>query len=110
MLAAGAAAVVVGLIGGYVVHELVVTDRTIDDASGTISVTVPEAWTRAVDTEQWVPPDAEADAGGDLGGHRVRLERELRPGAGRVPRRAPRRGAAGRPCRSTPSARSRGPR
>jgi hypothetical protein len=61
VLAAGAGAVVAGLIGGYVAHQLIVTDRTIDDASGTISVTVPEAWTRAVDTEQWVPPDAEAD-------------------------------------------------
>jgi eukaryotic-like serine/threonine-protein kinase len=57
MLAIGAAAVVVGLIGGYVAHQLTFTDRTIDDESGTISVTVPEAWTRAVDTEQWVPPD-----------------------------------------------------
>jgi hypothetical protein len=61
MLAVGAVAVVVGVIGGFVAHELVVTDRTIDDASGTLSVTVPEAWTRAVDTEQWMPPAAEAD-------------------------------------------------
>jgi serine/threonine protein kinase len=58
---AGTVAVVVGLIGGYVAHQLIVTDRTIHDASRTISVTVPEEWTRAVDTEQWVPPDAEAD-------------------------------------------------
>lgn len=57
----GAVAVVAGLIGGYTAHQLVVTDRTIDDASGTLSVTVPEAWTRAVDAERWVPPDTEAD-------------------------------------------------
>ena len=61
LLASGAGALVVGLVGGFVAHELLVTERTIDDASGTLSVTVPEAWTRAVDTELWVPPDAEAD-------------------------------------------------
>jgi hypothetical protein len=58
---AGAVAVVAGLVGGYTAHQLIVTDRTIDDASGTLSVTVPEGWTRAVDAERWVPPDHEAD-------------------------------------------------
>jgi len=82
MLAAGAVAVVVGLIGGYVAHQLIVTDRTIDDASGTISVTVPEAWTRAVDTERWTPPDAEADEAAISAGTRSGWNGNTDPGHG----------------------------
>ncbi|UUZ61316.1 hypothetical protein [Nocardioides sp. B-3] len=55
----GVAAAVVGLFGGFVAHGLVVTDRTIVDSERTLTVTVPEAWTEAVDTDRWVPPDSE---------------------------------------------------
>ncbi len=60
-LALGVGAAVVGLIGGFVAHELVVTERTIEDASRTLSVTVPEAWTEAVDTQRWTPPGSDND-------------------------------------------------
>jgi hypothetical protein len=79
---AGTVAVVVGLLGGYIAHELVVTDRTIHDASRTISVTVPEAWTRAVDTEQWVPPDAEAEQASISAGTAAGWNENSDPGQG----------------------------
>lgn len=60
-VALGAVAAVVGLIAGFVAHELIVTERTIHDESRTLFVTVPEAWTKAVDTERWTPPDTEND-------------------------------------------------
>ena len=82
LLVAGGVAVVVGLLGGWVAHQLTVTDRTIDDESGTISVTVPEAWTRAVDTEQWVPPDAVADQPSISAGTGVGWNENTDPGQG----------------------------
>lgn len=81
-LALGAAAVVVGLVGGVVAHELIVTDRTIEDASGTISVTVPEEWTRAVDTDRWTPPDADTDEAAISAGTGSGWNENVDPGQG----------------------------
>ncbi|WP_157953147.1 serine/threonine-protein kinase [Nocardioides allogilvus] len=82
LTAVGLAAVLVGLLSGFGAHELIVTDRTIEDVSGTISVTVPEAWTRAVDTEQWVPPDAEAEQASISAGTAVGWNQNDDPGQG----------------------------
>ncbi len=54
----GAAALVVGLLGGYVLQRVTTTEQQLVDALQTISVTVPERWTAAVDEDPWVPPDA----------------------------------------------------
>jgi hypothetical protein len=59
LVAAGVAAVLVGLLAGYAAQRLLVTEHTI--SNGTISVTVPDDWTGAVDTGRWVPPGAVAD-------------------------------------------------
>jgi hypothetical protein len=60
-VAAGVAALAVGLLGGWTVERAVTSERTLQDATGTISVTVPDAWARHVDPDQWTPPDSEVD-------------------------------------------------
>ena len=60
--ALGAAAVLVaGAVGGFLLEGVATTERAIDDATGTITVTVPEPWTAAVDTGQWTPPKSDVD-------------------------------------------------
>lgn len=58
---AAAVAVALGVLGGYALQSALVTEHRVDDSTGTISVTVPERWLRAVDTSQWVPPDSAVD-------------------------------------------------
>lgn len=56
-LGAGVAALAVGAGAGWGAERAATAERTVDDATGTISVTVPEDWTVQVDPEQWVPVD-----------------------------------------------------
>jgi hypothetical protein len=61
-MTACAAALGVGAVTGYAVQHAVAADeRTVTDATGTLSVTVPAAWDRADATDGWRPPDAETD-------------------------------------------------
>jgi len=56
-----AAAVLVALAGGgatgWYAERYQVRDVELSDATGTLSVTVPEAWATEVGDEGWVPPD-----------------------------------------------------
>lgn len=54
----GVAALVVGSLGGYALQRVVTTEQQLVDSLQTISVTVPERWTAAVDEDPWIPPDA----------------------------------------------------
>ncbi len=55
----GVAALVVGLAGGYAVQRAAApTEQRLEDASGRISVTVPEPWTATVHRDGWRPPDS----------------------------------------------------
>lgn len=54
----GVGAVVVGLVAGCTARGVVVTQTTLRTDSGTLTVTVPEGWTKVVDTDNWTPPDA----------------------------------------------------
>lgn len=81
-LAVGAASLAIGLLGGYVAHQVVVTEQTIDDASGTISVTVPEEWTEAVHAGRWLPPGGEADQASISAGTGVDWNENDDPGQG----------------------------
>ncbi len=81
-LAAGLAALAVGVALGYLTRPLLVTERTIKDSSQTIAVTVPKDWTRAVDTEQWVPPDGEAEQPALSAGTSVLWNGNDQPGEG----------------------------
>ncbi|WP_157829674.1 serine/threonine-protein kinase [Nocardioides alpinus] len=56
-LVAGVLALVVGGGAGWAVERAATAERTLDDATGTISVTVPEEWTAQVDPEQWTPAE-----------------------------------------------------
>jgi hypothetical protein len=52
----GAAALVVGLTGGWALERGLAAEERVVDASGTIAVTVPEPWTAAVQDDGWTPP------------------------------------------------------
>ncbi|MBL0746863.1 serine/threonine-protein kinase [Nocardioides baculatus] len=55
-LVAGIVALAGGFGIGWVGEQSATSERTIEDATGTIEVTVPESWTTQVDPEQWTPP------------------------------------------------------
>jgi serine/threonine protein kinase len=51
-----------GAVAGYAVERSrTPSQRSLDDAAGTLSVTVPSTWDRADATEGWRPPDVEVD-------------------------------------------------
>ena len=56
-LVAGVLVLALGGAAGWVLERTVTAERTLDDATGTISVTVPQEWTAHVDPEQWTPAD-----------------------------------------------------
>jgi hypothetical protein len=57
--AAAVLALLVGAGVGWAAEQAATTDRTLDDATGTLSVTVPESWTGQVDPEQWTPVEGD---------------------------------------------------
>jgi tRNA A-37 threonylcarbamoyl transferase component Bud32 len=60
-LAAGAVALALGGGAGWVMERAATTERTLEDATGQIQVTVPEAWTAQVDPERWTPIEGEQE-------------------------------------------------
>lgn len=58
---AGVLVLALGGGAGWALERASTTERTVDDATGTISVTVPEAWTAQVDPEQWIPQDGDRE-------------------------------------------------
>ena len=58
-LAAGVLAVAAGIGAGWGVERAAASDRTLFDDTGTISVTVPEAWAAQVDPGRWTPPSGQ---------------------------------------------------
>ena len=55
-LVAGIVAVAGGFGIGWAAEQSATSERTVEDATGTIEVTVPESWTAQVDPERWLPP------------------------------------------------------
>jgi hypothetical protein len=82
-LAAGVAALSVGAGTGWGVERASTAERTLDDATGTISVTVPEDWTVQVDPEQWVAVDGAQEQPAIAAGTRPgwNTEEDAAPGA-----------------------------
>ena len=78
----GVGAVVVGLVAGCAAHGVAVTHKTIRTESGTLKVVVPESWAKAVDTEQWMPPDAEVEDSAISAGTHVGWNENDDPGEG----------------------------
>jgi serine/threonine protein kinase len=60
-LVAGLVALAAGAGLGWTAEQAATSERTLDDATGTISVTVPESWTAQVDPEQWIPIDGQQE-------------------------------------------------
>jgi len=59
LMVVGALALVVGGGAGYAAQrQLAPTERTVEDAQGTLSVTVPSHWDRADALDGWRPPNA----------------------------------------------------
>lgn len=54
-LVAALLAPAVGGGAGWALERAATEDRTLQDSTGTISVTVPEEWTAQVDPDQWTP-------------------------------------------------------
>jgi hypothetical protein len=81
-VAAGVLALVIGGGTGWVIERAATTDRTVDDATGTISVTVPEAWTAQVDPEQWTPPDSQQEQPALAAGARAGWNTDADPAEG----------------------------
>jgi hypothetical protein len=60
-LAAGAVALALGGGTGWAMERAATTERTLQDATGQIAVTVPEAWAAQVDPERWTPVEGEQE-------------------------------------------------
>ena len=60
-LVAGVLALALGVGVGWGFGLLTTAEPTLDDATGTISVTVPASWTAQVDPEQWTPPNGDTE-------------------------------------------------
>jgi hypothetical protein len=58
-VAAVVLALALGGGAGWAIERAVTADRTLDDATGTISVTVPEKWTAEVQADQWTPQEGQ---------------------------------------------------
>lgn len=79
---AGVLALVIGGGLGWTIERAATTDRTVDDATGTISVTVPESWTAQVDPEQWTPPESQQEQPSIAAGVRARWNTDADPAEG----------------------------
>lgn len=80
LMAIGTGAVVIGLLGGYASHQVMLTDETIDN--GTLTVTVPKTWAEAVDIDRWTPPGADDDYASISAGTGVGWNENANPGQG----------------------------
>lgn len=78
----GAAALVLGAVGGYALEQWSTTDTVLKDAKGLISVTVPESWATSVDTGGWRPPGSSSPAPGISAGTREEWNGDDEPGHG----------------------------
>ncbi|GAA5106468.1 serine/threonine-protein kinase [Alloalcanivorax gelatiniphagus] len=61
MVVAAALALVAGTGAGWAAERATATERTVEDSSRTISVTVPDDWTAQVDPEPWTPADGQQE-------------------------------------------------
>jgi serine/threonine protein kinase len=82
LVAVGAAALLVGLGTGFAAQRLLDTEHTISSSTGSISVTVPDDWTRAVDAESWRPPGGAGDEPSVSAGDAVGWNENQEPGEG----------------------------
>ncbi len=81
-LVAGVLALSLGVGAGWGLERATTSDRTVDDATGTISVTVPETWTAQVDPEQWTPAEGQQEQPSIASGTRPGWNTDADPASG----------------------------
>ena len=81
-LVAGVLALALGTGAGWATGLVTTTERTLDDATETISVTVPESWTAQVDPEQWTPPNGDTELPSIAAGSAVGWNTDASPAPG----------------------------
>jgi hypothetical protein len=57
----GVIALVAGALVGPRLYDQTHPDRTVEDTTGTLAVTVPRTWTTSVHTAEWKPPDSDGE-------------------------------------------------
>lgn len=81
-LAAGVLALAVGAGTGWAVERATTAERTVQDASGTISLVVPEEWTAQVDPEAWTPTEGQQEQPSIAAGSREGWNSDADPAPG----------------------------
>ena len=61
LVAAAVLALVAGTGAGWAAERASTSERTVEDASSTITVKVPDEWTAQVDPEPWTPADGQQE-------------------------------------------------
>jgi eukaryotic-like serine/threonine-protein kinase len=81
-IAAAVLSLVAGTGAGWALERTAASERTVEDSTGTIFVTVPEAWTGQVDPEQWLPFEGRSEQPAVAAGTRSGWNSEDDPGEG----------------------------
>ncbi|GAA1913811.1 serine/threonine-protein kinase [Nocardioides hwasunensis] len=81
-LVAAVAVLAAGAGGGWAIERTTTSDRTVEDRTGTIVVTVPESWTTRVDPDQWTPIDGKQAQPSIAAGTRAGWNTASDPGQG----------------------------
>jgi len=81
-VAAAALALVAGTGAGWTLERATTSERDIEDVTGTIALTVPEAWAAQVDPEPWTPVDGRAEQPSVASGTRAGWNSADDPGEG----------------------------
>ena len=81
-VAAAVLALLTGTGAGWALERTGTSERTVEDVTGTVFVTVPESWTAQVDPEQWSPIEGRAEQPSVAAGSRSGWNSEDDPGEG----------------------------
>ncbi len=81
-LVAGMLTLALGGGAGWAMERAAAAERTLNDSTGTISVTIPEAWTAQVDPEQWTPVEGAQEQPSIASGSRPGWNTDATPAPG----------------------------
>jgi hypothetical protein len=71
-----------GTGAGWALERTGASEKTVEDVTGAIAVTVPESWTAQVDPEQWTPVEGRAEQSSLAAGTRSGWNSDDDPGEG----------------------------
>lgn len=81
-VAAAVLALTTGTGAGWALERTGTSERTLEDSTGTLFVTVPESWTDQVDPQQWVPFEDRSEQASLAAGAKEGWNSEDDPGEG----------------------------